>query len=63
MRQTHTTRQAVRPGAEQWHGNSRKEGPDPHRFTHRNHASKPGSRLRIVAALGGVAFVEESSTG
>jgi hypothetical protein len=58
MRQTHTTRQAVRPGAEQWHGSSRKEGPDPHRSTHRNHASNPGSRLRIVAAYAMCAKVQ-----
>jgi hypothetical protein len=63
MNQTHSTRQAIRPGAERRHGNHRKEEPGPRRSTPRNHARIPGPRLRVVAAPGGVAFVEERSVG
>ena len=63
MHKTHTTSQAVRSGAERWHGDSRKEGPGPRRSTRGSHTSEPAPRLRIVAAPGGVAFVEESPAG
>lgn len=63
MNQTNSTRQAVQPGAERRHGNHREEGPGPRCSPPRNHAKIPGPRLRIVAAPGGVAFVEESATG
>jgi hypothetical protein len=62
MRQTHSTSQTVRPGAERRHGDHRKEGPGPSRSTPRNHARVSGPRMRVVAAPGGVAFVEESAT-
>lgn len=63
MNQTNSTRQAVQPGAERRHGDSRKKGPGPRRSAPGNHTRVPGPRLRVVAAPGGVAFVEESATG
>ena len=62
MNHTHSTRQAVRPGAERRHVNRREEESGP-RPTQRNHAKIPNPRLRAVAAPGGVAFVEESPVG
>jgi hypothetical protein len=61
MSQTHSTRQAVRPGTAVRHGNHRKEGQGPRRSTPGNHARIPAPGLRVVAAPGGVAFVKESS--
>jgi hypothetical protein len=40
------------------HGETRGGKPGPFRFTHRDGTAQPGARLRIVAAPGGVAFVE-----
>jgi hypothetical protein len=63
MSQTHPTRQTVRPGAERRHDDHRKEGPDSRHFTPANHTRTPGLRWRVVAAPGGVAFVEENPVG
>jgi hypothetical protein len=63
MSQTRSTRQTVRPGAEGRRGYGRKEGPGPRRSTPTSHARTPGPRWRVVAAPGGVAFVEEGATG
>jgi hypothetical protein len=63
MNQTHSIRQTVQPGTEPRHGNHRKEGPGLHLTTSRSQARIPAPRLRVVAAPGGVAFVEESPVG
>lgn len=55
MRQTYEARQALRAGTEAHHGKIQDGKPGTYRFTHRYGS---GARLRIVAAPGGVAFVE-----
>ena len=62
MHQTHEARQDVQSSAERWHGGSRKEGPGRRRYAHGSRASISGDRLRLVAAPGGVAFVEDKPT-
>lgn len=58
MCQTYEARQALRAGTEAHHGKTRGGKHGPYRFTHRYGTGEPGARLRIVAAPGGVAFVE-----
>ena len=62
MRQTYTDRQAVRAGTDTHHGKSRHGRLGPRPSDHRNGKDEPGVRLRLVAAPGGVAFVNEPST-
>ena len=61
MRQTYTARQAAKAGAEPRHANFRNGKPGPYPADRRNGAAERGARLRIVAAPGGVAFVEDPS--
>jgi hypothetical protein len=63
MNQTHSTRQAFRPGTVTRRGYHRKEGQGPRLSTPGNHARIPAPGLRVVAAPGGVAFVEENPVG
>lgn len=58
MCQTYEAKQALRAGTEAHHGKIQGGKPGPYRFTHRYGTGEPGARLRIVAAPGGVAFVE-----
>ncbi len=59
MRQTYTIRQAGSAGAERHHDGSRNRGGGPNHSARRNGTGRAGARLRIVAAPGGVAFVED----
>jgi hypothetical protein len=58
MRQTYEARQALRAGTEAHHGKTRGVNPGPYPLTYRYGTGRPDVRLRIVAAPGGVAFVE-----
>ena len=59
MRQTYTTRQAGNVDAERHHDGSRNSESGPNHSARHNGTGRAGARLRIVAAPGGVAFVEE----
>lgn len=59
MRQTYTAGQAGGAGTERHHETSPNRESGPYPSVRWNRAGRAGARLRIVAAPGGVAFVED----